>query len=158
MSKQTKIIKQLCEEYGVSDKFIPELKQRFNSNSDQIREHLATLKKFADEDSVDINIVVAQIAVRDAMVDIAVAVDNLEHMLKAIMNGLPNLQAQRCIMDCESMKMHIDDFVKYGPKEPDQEIPLSESEVKEVFDFERAQLEAENQVFEAEAAKDEKIQ
>ena len=68
----------------------------------------------------------------------------LKHLLGVLMKAIPCKQYQLCIMDVESMSMHLADLQESGPETALQEREIDESEEQEEFQFAGDELEYED--------------
>lgn len=116
--------------FGLDPKHLQEVKSRADGQFGTATKQLDQIKNFADENNLDINMVFAQILIRDVFVDLAQAAEKWGKILRAMMKSLPNQQAQYSLQDIEAIKMHCDSFIKYGPKPADEELPLNATEFK----------------------------
>lgn len=120
--------KNLLAAYGIHERFVAEVKMRYDGQYGKATAELDKIKTVAEENGIDINLVLAQVLIRDVFVDLAQAAERWGKTLRVIMKTLPCQQAQYALMDVEAIRMHCDDFIKYGPKDADQEVPLEASE------------------------------
>jgi hypothetical protein len=136
--------------FGVHPKFLGEIKSMYEGKFGLATEKLSEIQKFAEENGQDINVIMAQVVLREMFVDLATAAEKWGKILRTFMKSMPCQQAQYAIQDVESIRMHCDSFIKYGPKPADEEIPLEASEFQE-----RPQLSPEE--YEAQEALNKKI-
>lgn len=113
--------------FGLDPKYLAEVKSRAENQFGTATKQLDELKKFADENGMDINLVMAQVCVREVFIDLAQAAEKWGEILRTMMKSLPCQQAQYALQDVEAIKMHCDSFIKYGPKPADEEVPLAAS-------------------------------
>lgn len=114
--------------FGIDPKHLENIKVRADGQFGIATTQLDQIKTFADENNMDVNQVMAQVLIRDVFVDLAIAAEKWGQILRGIMKSIPCQQAQYSLMDVEAIKGHCDSFIKYGPKEADEEIPLEASE------------------------------